>query len=453
MTVVENKKSEKKKNNKAYGAVAVFAAVLAVAGAALLVVNKALGIAALLVGCAVLFADCFFYLNGKTVGAAAAVTTERDNPAKWEKERELQAFADKLKATLLPLGYNCEAGLAFDVASLKKDVQTYKNFAEAEAKRKKRILENKEEKRLAEERLAVFFKTYRAAGESYAKSLADLRGWIREYETLKTRKEHADKGDEELARKIRENRKGVDAFADKYKIELRMQSVLSDINEIASLERTLAEAQSKAEAYKYGKALTEKPNVERIDISALNVMLSEKRAEQSRLARDIDDDERTVEQADVYVSELEAAEERLSVYKQKYKLLTAAALLLKQAEQNLKDKYVKPIKDEFLRYSTVIEQALGEKVVMNKNFEIGFERHGKTRSERHLSAGQRSICALCFRLALLKNMYAKQKPFLILDDPFVFLDKAHMKKVQSVLRALSADMQIVYFTCHESRMV
>ena len=101
----------------------------------------------------------------------------------------------------------------------------------------------------------------------------------------------------------------------------------------------------------------------------------------------------------------------------------------------------------------LLEKALGEKVVMTKNLEIKFERNGKERSEKHLSAGQRSICALCFRLALIKNMYEGNTPFLVLDDPFTTLDKEHMAKVQEILNALSKEMQMVYFTCHESRMI
>ena len=131
----------------------------------------------------------------------------------------------------------------------------------------------------------------------------------------------------------------------------------------------------------------------------------------------------------------------------------AAKELLESADGKLKDRYVKPIKDEFLSYAAILEKTLGERVVMTKNFEIYFERDGEQRTEKHLSAGQRSICALCFRLALIKNMYQENAPFLILDDPFVNLDSAHMEKVKGLLQELCKEMQMVYFTCHESRMI
>ena len=90
---------------------------------------------------------------------------------------------------------------------------------------------------------------------------------------------------------------------------------------------------------------------------------------------------------------------------------------------------------------------------MTPNFEIRYERNGMERSEKHLSAGQRSICAFCFRMALIENMYTDEKPFLILDDPFVNLDQKHLDRVKVILKKISENLQIIYFTCHESRAV
>ena len=74
-------------------------------------------------------------------------------------------------------------------------------------------------------------------------------------------------------------------------------------------------------------------------------------------------------------------------------------------------------------------------------------------TDRFLSAGQRSVCALCFRLALMENMYGAEKPFLVLDDPFAELDEGHFEKTAKTLTALAKDVQIIYFCCHASRKV
>ena len=88
---------------------------------------------------------------------------------------------------------------------------------------------------------------------------------------------------------------------------------------------------------------------------------------------------------------------------------------------------------------------------MDKEFRVYFERSGENRSDAHLSAGQKSLCALCVRLALIDNMYKGERPFIIMDDPFVHLDAEHMQRARALLSLLAKDRQIIYFCCHSSR--
>jgi uncharacterized protein YhaN len=55
------------------------------------------------------------------------------------------------------------------------------------------------------------------------------------------------------------------------------------------------------------------------------------------------------------------------------------------------------------------------------------------------------------RFALVDAMYQGEKPFLVLDDPFVNLDEDKMEKGTRLLKQISREYQILYFTCHESR--
>ena len=61
------------------------------------------------------------------------------------------------------------------------------------------------------------------------------------------------------------------------------------------------------------------------------------------------------------------------------------------------------------------------------------------------------FAGICTRLALVEAMYEGEKPFLILDDPFVNLDEEKVTKGRELLNKLSETYQILYFTCHESR--
>ena len=44
-------------------------------------------------------------------------------------------------------------------------------------------------------------------------------------------------------------------------------------------------------------------------------------------------------------------------------------------------------------------------------------------------------------------------PFLIMDDPFLFLDKENFAATANMMKELSRGKQIIYFSCHESREI
>ena len=126
---------------------------------------------------------------------------------------------------------------------------------------------------------------------------------------------------------------------------------------------------------------------------------------------------------------------------------------LAAAEKTVKDEYVAPVMNEFLKYAALTEGALGVGVDMDKDFRVRYERNGEYRSEKHLSAGQRAVLNLCLRLAIAKQAFKTESPFVVMDDPFVALDEKHFARVKEVLKDLSSREQIIYFTCHPSRSV
>ena len=69
-----------------------------------------------------------------------------------------------------------------------------------------------------------------------------------------------------------------------------------------------------------------------------------------------------------------------------------------------------------------------------------------------MSLGLKEVTDFCMRLALTDAMYEKEKPFIVLDDPFVNYDENNLSGAKKVLDAVSKDYQVLYFTCHESRI-
>ncbi len=445
---VQSSARTEKAPSKKYKLLAILAVLLLAVGGVVCLAQLAVGIGVLAVGGVVLLADGFAYLNKKSAPVAL------ENPERKGLEKELVATEDGLKAFLLPYGYHSGEGLAFDLASLKKDAADYEEFCKASTERQAKLEENERAQKELSNRLTKFFQTYGLTGDAYAKLLSDLRVRIESLATLTERK----KGVAERLRALEEERTKYAVKLEGYKnryglVELSPKRVEGDVKEYARLRAELASATSQAENYRKEKGLTEGETLVKVDLDALNGQLRALQEEKSNLKKEIDEGEAIAEKLEDYEEEKKVCEALVEEYKRKNNLMNAASELLKCAEGRLRDKYVKPIKDEFLHYAELLERALGEKVVMTKEFELRFERQGELRSEKHLSAGQRSVCALCFRLALIKNMYRGQLPFLVLDDPFTSLDDEHLGKVTRLLQELSKDMQMIYFTCHESRRI
>ena len=55
-------------------------------------------------------------------------------------------------------------------------------------------------------------------------------------------------------------------------------------------------------------------------------------------------------------------------------------------------------------------------------------------------------------MAMIEVMYEDEKPFLLFDDPFVNLDGEKLQRALAFLQQISESYQVIYFTCHESRV-
>ncbi len=436
------------RSKKGYAVWAVLAALLCVAGGVGLLWNKLVGIIALAVGGVSLLADAFAYLNKKSNPVSA------ENPAKERLAEEMKEAELALQSVLLPCGYYSGKGVEYDFSILENDLQELAAIEADELARGRELAMIEAEKASLQTELTAFFRGYALSGDAFVKLLADLRVRARDFADLTARRTAAEQGVSTIERERAELLAKVEAYRKKYGLkELICGEILQDIRAEKRLRASIAEREGQAESYRKARGLQASGEIAKVDLAALQWELTEKQSEKSRLDREIAADETEAEKLEGYEAEKAESDELLKGYKRKHKLLTSAAELLKTAEGRLRDKYVRPVREVFLRYAEPIERALGEKVVVTKDFELRFERNGIERSEKHLSAGQRSICALCFRLALIKNMYEGQLPFLVLDDPFASLDEGHMQRVAALLKELSKEMQTVYFTCHESRKI
>ena len=79
------------------------------------------------------------------------------------------------------------------------------------------------------------------------------------------------------------------------------------------------------------------------------------------------------------------------------------------------------------------------------------EEYGEGYEIGYLSKGYQDLVNICLRLSLVESIFKKEKPILILDDPFVNLDKTKLLKAKKMLEEISKEYQVLYLVCHESR--
>ena len=446
------------KSPKFFIVLAVIAALILVGGITTVFFQTVVGVILIVLGAVGLVVDGFLYLNKKTAAHTSAQPSavQTENPQKLVAAKVKDGILNEIQAYLLPYGYTMDNGVAFAVATFKEDLKSYSEILKAAEENQNKLKQKTEQKQTIDNWIYSFFNKYGAVGDTFVGKLSALRSDICSFKSLKSRKQSSAITEDELQQKISENRIYIDLFCNKYRIDSRVigekiKFISNDCNNLQIAKKALTELKERTAEFKENKNLGERPEAGFIDIRGLNEQLSRAQDDKNFLLTEIKNDESEVEKLEDLKNEREVAKEKLEEYKAKHALLLKTVESLKQADRNLKDKYVKPIKDQFVYYSALLEKALGEKITMDANFEIRYVQDGRERSEKHLSSGQRSICALCFRLALIDNMYADEKPFLILDDPFASLDEVHIEKVKILLSELSKKLQIVYLVCHSSR--
>lgn len=149
--------------------------------------------------------------------------------------------------------------------------------------------------------------------------------------------------------------------------------------------------------------------------------------------------------------ELEEELERQEVDTKRYNTVQYACAFMSKAKEQLTARYMNPIANSFSKYYQLLTEDVSKRCIIDANIEAKFHEQGEFRDARNLSAGYRDLIGICMRLALVDVMYKAEKPFLILDDPFVNLDKEKVDRGNQMLISVAKNYQIIYFTCHDSR--
>lgn len=143
---------------------------------------------------------------------------------------------------------------------------------------------------------------------------------------------------------------------------------------------------------------------------------------------------------------LRAAQEQIAVLREKYRQVRKAQEYLTAAKETLTARYMEPLMRGFTRYYQILTGTPADKYRMDANTNLTVEEEGMQRETQYLSRGYQDLIGLCLRLSLVDAMYPDEKPFLILDDPFVNLDPEKKAGGMRLLREVSESCQILYIT-------
>jgi len=125
---------------------------------------------------------------------------------------------------------------------------------------------------------------------------------------------------------------------------------------------------------------------------------------------------------------------------------------LESAKIGLSSRYRTPLSEGFEKYANII---LGEdvgKFLLDSDFNLNIERYGKSYEKDYFSTGYKNLLDIATRFALCDALYKDVKPPVVLDDPFVNLDEQKLENALDLLKKLAEERQIIYLTCHGSRV-
>ena len=133
------------------------------------------------------------------------------------------------------------------------------------------------------------------------------------------------------------------------------------------------------------------------------------------------------------------------------RLLRKTSSILRQARDNLSGRYYYRVEEMFNNYMNVWLNSKVFRGVIDENLNVSIQEDGMIRESDRYSTGYCDLIDFCMRMALVDTLFENEKPFLILDDPFVNLDADRLEGAMELLNAMASVHQIIYFVCHPVR--
>ena len=420
----------------------------AVAGGALLTVNIVLGILMMIFGLVAAVAGVILLTKQKSSAAQSSAFV-----------REYQTQRTKLCNDLDRVGYTTGTPeeryhrLSADRKEYLRISKEYEAYKEETSEIKKTI-------EPLEKEITEFFNKFPAPDQmSDDDALKAVRKLYARYQLLVTKKEdRATAFQKESAR----YQQACEAFlkeADAFSYDRSLTEVCEIFKAIEDAFKSVSDCKKEWDGAKKQTAKFCKDNIppkkpEACDIDKVKERITELEGEIETAVRDLHTARQIADGRETLEREIEELTDKLNEYTVQFKLLVKTKKLLEKANDTLKTEIASPLHHAYCKYADQVDPSLSKALKVDlSSLSFLYERDGAYRKVEHFSTGQRAISDICLRFALIDLIYEKEKPCLILDDPFVHLDGDNLKNALTALKTLSKDLQIIYLTCHESRTI
>ena len=232
------------------------------------------------------------------------------------------------------------------------------------------------------------------------------------------------------------------------------KALINDVNALRKAKERRIELQEKKESFiKEHDLFGFIPADLEKEEDSLRAERQQKEAEVNELDKQIEESERSIARKEAIQSKIEENNGKIKGYEELIRIAEIALSALKEAHKKMEETYIDPIKDSFVSYASKIHEKIGANVTMDDDYLIRYDIAGGFREAKSLSEGEKAIMMLSLRFAVLDSMYKKRDSLIVLDDPFASLDSEKLPKAMALLKELSKDWQVIYFTCHESREI
>lgn len=316
-----------------------------------------------------------------------------------------------------------------------------------------------------EEELREFFARYHLYSSDFTNNMFIVRANIQRYKDAQADFDDLSRENKELENKIKEYENSIQHFLGQFNSSPTAVTTEEKIGELNTHLRKKNEIEDQLkEKVNLLKSFIQDNQLDVIDdsnfsieeenqkMSDIDLKIDELNSQKTTLLNKFSEYENEIAMLDEYISEKETVEVDIRIMEEDYRLLNLSMDYLAHSQKSLLEKYVSPMKESVNKYISLLLKDT-EDYSIDVNFNFQFMTEGGLKGIDSYSMGYQNIISLCMRLALIDCLYPQEKPFIILDDPFVNFDDEKLELCKALIRTISKQYQIVYFACHKSREI